>query len=258
MAGVKQAGEKRAGATRVKVCGLTRAEDVRLAAELGAWALGFVLTESPRRVDVARAGRLVAVARKAGSSAVRGASADASSPHAPPLAVGVVTTESPAWIAAALEAAGLDAVQLSAGADGPTVAEVLAAAQTPPRGAPRPLVIAAADTPDASLADFTLLDARAPGAYGGTGLTLDWDALEDELATLRERLVLAGGLTPANAAAAVRALHPAVVDVSSGVESIPGVKDAALLRAFFAAVDHADRDDAAGAKAAAATRRTPG
>ncbi len=241
-----------AGVTRVKVCGLTRAEDVRLAAELGAWALGFVLAESPRRVDVARAGRLTAVAREAGSAAAPGASPDASSPRVPPLTVGVVTTESPSWIAAALETSRLDAVQLSAGADGPTVAEVLAAA----RKEPRPLVIAAADTPDASLADFTLLDARAPGAYGGTGLTLDWAALEDELATPRERLVLAGGLTPANAADAVRTLHPAAVDVSSGVESVPGVKDAALLRAFFAAVEHADKDAAAGAEPAAAARRT--
>ncbi len=243
-----------AGVTRVKVCGLTRAEDVRLAAELGAWALGFVLTESPRRVDVTRAGRLTAVAREAGSAAAPDALRDASSPRVPPLTVGIVTTESPFWIATALETSRLDAVQLSAGADGPTVTEVLAAV----RKQPRPLVIAAADTPDAGLADFTLLDARAPGAYGGTGLTLDWRTLEDELPTPRERLVLAGGLTPANAAYAVRTLHPAAVDVSSGVESIPGVKDAALLRAFFAAVGYADRDVAAEADTAATARRAEG
>jgi phosphoribosylanthranilate isomerase len=203
-------------------------------------------------VDRARAARLTAVAREAGSSVASGARRDASSPRVPPLTVGVVTTESPSWIAAALAMSGLDAVQLSAGADGPTVTDVLAAA----RREPRPLVIAAADTPDASLADFTLLDARAPGAYGGTGLSLDWCALDEKLATSRERLVLAGGLTPANAAGAVRTLHPAAVDVSSGVESIPGVKDAALLRAFFAAVAHADTEAAAGADAAEATRRT--
>ena len=241
-----------AGVTRVKVCGLTRAEDVRLAAELGAWALGFVLTGSPRRVDAARARRLTAAARETGSAAARTSARDASSPRATPLTVGVVATESPSWIAAALETSGLDAVQLSAGADGPAVAEVLAAA----RKDPRPLVIAAADTPDASLADFTLLDARAPGAYGGTGLTLDWGALEDELATPRERLVLAGGLTPANAASAVRTLRPAAVDVCSGVESVPGVKDAELLHAFFAAVEHADKDATDAAEPAASTRRT--
>ncbi len=241
-----------AGVTRVKVCGLTRAEDVRLAVELGAWALGFVLTVSPRRVDVARAGRLTAVARETGPTAAPGTSPDASSPPVPPLTVGVVTTESPSWIAAALETAGLDAVQLSAGADGPTVTAVLAAT----RKDPRPLVIAAADTPDARLADFTLLDARAPGAYGGTGLTLDWHALDDELAAPRGRLVLAGGLTPANAAGAVHALHPAAVDVSSGVESVPGAKDAALLRAFFAAVEEADSESTDAAEPAAAARRT--
>ena len=80
--------------------------------------------------------------------------------------------------------------------------------------------------------------------------------LDDELTTPRGRLVLAGGLTPANAAGAVHALHPAAVDVSSGVESVPGVKDAALLRAFFAAVEQADKDVVAGAWPAAATRRT--
>jgi phosphoribosylanthranilate isomerase len=241
-----------AGVTRVKVCGLTRAEDVRLAAELGAWALGFILTESPRRVDVARAEQLATAAREAASAAAQGAPGDASSPRVPPLTVGVFTTQSPSWIAAALEASGLDAVQLSAGADGPTVAEVLAAA----RKEPRPLVIAAADTPDASLADFVLLDARAPGSYGGTGRRLDWDAIAAAPSTPRQHLVLAGGLKASNVHAAIAALHPAAVDVSSGVEWVPGVKDAALLRAFFAAVGDADKDGAAPAGPAAAARRT--
>ena len=241
-----------AGVTRVKVCGLTRAEDVHRATELGAWALGFVLTESPRRVDVPRAGQLVTVAREAASAAAQDAPGDASSPRVPPLTVGVVTTESPSWIAAALDASGLNAVQLSAGADGPMVAEVLAAA----RQEPRPLVIAAADTPDASLADFVLLDARAPGGYGGTGRRLDWDAIAADPSTPREHLVLAGGLKSSNVHAAIAALHPVAVDISSGVEWVPGIKDAALLRAFFAAVEHADKDAAAPAGPAAAARRT--
>ena len=161
--------------TRVKVCGLTRAEDVRLAAELGAWALGFVLAESPRHVVPARARDLAAAAGDA-------------------LTVAVVTTQSPAWIAGAVATAGLGAVQLSAGADGPTVAEVRAAAA---EAGVEPLVIAAADTADAELADFVLLDARAPGSYGGTGRRLDWERLAADPATPRENLVLAGGLKPA-------------------------------------------------------------
>jgi len=214
--------------TLIKVCGLTRAEDVRLAAELGAWALGFVVTESPRRVAPAAAASLVAAARDASG---------AGSPHI----VAVVTTESPVWIAEALEEAGAGAVQLSAGADGPTVAQVREAAARLRR---RPLVIAAADTPDASLADFVLLDARRSGAYGGTGEVLDWAALAADPVTPAADLVLAGGLRPGNVAAAVAVLHPAVVDLSSGVESAPGVKDHRRLRDFFAAVEQADEGTA--------------
>ena len=83
-----------ADVTRVKVCGLTRAEDVRLAVELGAWAVGFVLAPSPRHIVPARARDLAAAAGDV-------------------LTVAVVTTQRPAWIAAAVSSAGLGAVQLS-------------------------------------------------------------------------------------------------------------------------------------------------
>jgi phosphoribosylanthranilate isomerase len=214
-----------AGVTRVKVCGLTRAEDVRLAAELGAWALGFVLTASPRHVDPRRVPALIAAAGDA-------------------LTVGVFTTESPREIVAALGRSDLCAAQLSGGADGPSVAEVREAAATLRR---RPLVIAAADAPDAAAADFVLLDARLPGAYGGTGRRLDWERLAADPATPREDLVLAGGLNPVNVAGAIAVLRPAAVDVSSGVEWVPGIKDATKLRDFFVAVEHADKERAPGA-----------
>jgi phosphoribosylanthranilate isomerase len=230
-----------AGVTLVKVCGLTRAEDARLAAELGAWALGFVLTESPRRVAAAEAAKLIAAAtrRRAGQTAEPGGRV--------PLTVAVVTTETAGWIAEALAESGAGAVQLSAGADGPTVARVREAAARLRR---RPLIIAAADTPDASSADFVLLDARTTGAYGGTGETLDWEALAAGPATTAGDVVLAGGLRPDNVGAAIAALHPAAVDLSSGVESAPGVKDQHRLRDFFAAVVEADGE--------AARRRTTG
>ena len=208
--------------TRVKVCGLTRAEDVRLAAELGAWAVGFVLAESPRHVVPSRARDLAAAAGDA-------------------LTVAVVTTQTPAWIAGAVATAKLGAVQLSGGADGPTVAEVRSAAA---QAGVTPLVIAAADTADAALADFILLDARGPGSYGGTGRRLDWERLAADPATPAENLVLAGGLKPATVAAAIAAVHPAAVDVSSGVEWVPGIKDAPRLRDFFAAVRRADKEAA--------------
>jgi phosphoribosylanthranilate isomerase len=203
--------------TDVKVCGLTTERDVRDAAGMGAWACGFVLSDSPRRIEVARAAELTPLTGRA-------------------LAVAVVTTEDPEWIAAALSDGGFAAVQLSAGADGPTVADVRAAAK---ERSLRPLVIAAQDTPDARSADLLLLDARTAEAYGGTGRTLDWPALAAQ-SLPRERLVLAGGLRPGNADLAIKLLHPRAVDVSSGVERTPGVKDHKMLRSFFGAVAGAD------------------
>jgi phosphoribosylanthranilate isomerase len=202
--------------TLVKICGLTRQDDVRLATGLGAWACGFVLTDSPRRVTFEQAAELARAAR-------------------PALTVAVVTTEAADWVAAALQHTGLAAVQLSAGADGPTVAETRAAAS---RCGLRPLVLAARDTPDAAEADFRLLDARLPGRYGGTGRTVDWAAIPQMPAD--DRLVLAGGLTPLNVAKAIGTVRPLAVDVSGGVEQRPGVKDRAKLRDFFAAVSRAD------------------
>jgi phosphoribosylanthranilate isomerase len=221
-----------AGVTLVKVCGLTRAEDARLAVELGAWALGFVLTESPRRVEAARAAELIAAATQREDDRPGG-----EPPELTPHTVAVVTTEPADWIARALAESGADTVQLSAGADGPTVAQVREAAARLRR---RPLVIAAADTPDAALADFVLLDARTAGAYGGTGETLGWEALAADPATPAGDVVLAGGLRADNVGAAIAALRPAAVDLSSGVESAPGVKDHQRLRDFFAAVVQAD------------------
>ncbi len=151
--------------TLVKICGLTRDDDVRRAARLGAWACGFVLSASPRQVTPERAAWLA------------GEAGDA-------LTVAVVTTESPDWIADALAQAGLQAVQLSAGADGASVGAVREAAA---RRGLRPLVIAAADTPDAAAADLTLLDARTAQAYGGTGQALDWAALAQLAADRRGR-----------------------------------------------------------------------
>jgi phosphoribosylanthranilate isomerase len=205
--------------TRVKICGLAQAEDVRLAVRAGAWAVGFVLTNSPRRVSPAQAAEL---ASQTG--------------HA--LTVGVVSTEPAEWIAEAMRVAGLQAVQLSAGADGPSVAEVRAAAAA--RGL-HPSILAASDTTDAFAADFILLDARTAHAYGGTGLTLDWRRAAG-LGLERDRLVLAGGLTPDNVREAIFALRPLAVDVSSGVELAPARKDPAQVRAFCAAVQRADQD----------------
>lgn len=205
--------------TLVKVCGLTREEDVRRAARLGAGACGFILTSSKRRITAERARSLAAL------------SGDA-------LTVAVVTREPAEWIAAQLAESGLSAVQLSAGADGPTVAQVRDAAA---RRGLQPQIIAAADTPDVDDADMILYDARCGEAYGGTGLTLPWASMTGGPLPPRDRLVLAGGLTPGNVDEAIRTLHPCMVDVGSGVEVAPGIKDDARLEAFIAAVAQADR-----------------
>jgi len=86
-------------------------------------------------------------------------------------------------------------------------------------------------------ADAVVLDARVPGRLGGTGVALEWARLRDAVDRLREGrvLVLAGGLTPDNVAAAADVLAPDVVDVSSGVERAPGIKDHARMCAFAAA-----------------------
>ncbi len=209
--------------TRIKICGLTNERDVKLVTQYGAWACGFVITASPRHVDVARAAELTPL------------SGDA-------LAVAVVTTESAAWIAEALAGGGFNAVQLSAGGEGSSVAEVRAAAA---RRGLRPFIIAAADTPDSDSAELVLLDARTSDAYGGTGSTLDWRALA--AADLpRDRMVLAGGLRPSNVDGAIKLVRPFAVDVAGGVERAPGVKDAKLLRAFFGVVAGANYSGGAG------------
>ena len=84
-----------------------------------------------------------------------------------------------------------------------------------------------------------LLDAFDPDRLGGTGRTFDWRAARE--AKQYGPIILAGGLTPENVARAVREVRPFAVDVASGVESAPGIKDAAKLRAFFAAVAEADK-----------------
>ena len=149
----------------------------------------------------------------------------------------------------------LTAVQLSAGADGPTVAATRAAALS--RGL-RPLVIAAADTPDAADADLVLLDARAPGVYGGGGATLDWRALAADERLPTAGLVLAGGLTVGNVAEAIALVRPLAVDTSSGVElaGAPGHKDDGLLRAFLCAVRHTKNAGATVARTGDGARAT--
>ncbi len=200
---------------RIKVCGLTRPEDALAAEAAGADALGVIFAAgSRRRVDVAQARRVLA-------------------PVGPFVArVGVFVDASVAEVLEAVRGARLSAVQLHGGEDAATVAElarhvpVVRAVRWRPGFDP-------ADHAEAPIAAL-LVDGPEPGS----GLVFDWGAAAASLAR-GPRWVLAGGLTPDNVAAAVARLKPHGVDVASGVESAPGVKDHARLRAFVAAVQGA-------------------
>ena len=205
--------------TRIKFCGLRRQQDVDAAVSAGADALGFVLWDgSPRAMTV-------------------GAVAALSSP-APVARVGVVVNMAIGEAREAVASARLQALQLHGDEDATAFASL---------GVPLLRAVALRDTSDmqralALPADVTLLvDAAAGPARGGTGARADW-ALAAEVAR-RRPAILAGGLTPENVADAIRAVRPWGVDVSSGIEASPGVKDAVRMRAFAAAVAAADRED---------------
>jgi phosphoribosylanthranilate isomerase len=199
--------------TRVKICGITAPEDARLAADLGASAIGLVFWPgSPRFVAEDRAKAILA----------------ALPPFVNAVGVFVNQIDEAARLANRL---GLSAVQFHGDEAGRDY-----------RGFPRP-VIKAVPVRDASARDAAaavpenvtvLLDTHDPVRRGGTGMLIDWTIAH---AIARDRpVILSGGLRPDNVTAAVEAVRPAAVDVSSGVESAPGVKDPAKLQAWFAAL----------------------
>lgn len=201
----------RAAAVRIKICGLTRAADALAAARLGAHALGFNFWPRSRRyLPPAEAGAIVR-ALPAGI-----------------LAVGVFVNPTRAELLEAIAASGVGMVQLH----GDEPPELCAGLPVPVLKAIR---VADARSLDAlaayaapGLAGF-LLDSASPG-FGGSGAAFDWALAAAAAAT--HPIWLAGGLHPGNVAAAIRAVRPCAVDVASGVESAPGVKDLARVEAF--------------------------
>jgi phosphoribosylanthranilate isomerase len=198
--------------TRVKICGITRVEDALYAAELGASAIGFVFwSGSPRFIEPGRAREI----------------ARALPPFVAP--VGVFVDQPAGHVKDIASVVGLGAIQLHGNED-------LGYA----RALGRRVIKAASVGTALSLADFwpsevtLLLDAMDGERRGGTGQTVDWERAG--LIAARRRVILAGGLRPENVADAVRRVRPFAVDVSSGVESAPGVKDPQRLRDLFAAV----------------------
>ena len=206
--------------TRIKICGITREQDLAAAVAAGADALGFVFYgPSPRHVTPSRATELIA--------------------RVPPFVtkVGLFVNEPPASIRAALAQAPLDLLQFHGDED---------AAYCSQFG--KPWIKAARVKPGLDLLEYAAAFAAAPGAvgllldacvagYGGGGETFDWSLIPKSLPL---PVVLSGGLHPGNIVAAVRTVRPWAVDVSSGVEASRGIKDARKIAEFIAGVRDAD------------------
>jgi phosphoribosylanthranilate isomerase len=214
--------------TRIKICGITREEDLRAAVDAGADALGFVFyPNSPRYVTPGQAARLAAAL--------------------PPFvsAVALFVNPTPEEVRAVTDAAPVALIQFHGDETAGECARVATAVR-------RPFVRAYRVKPDTSASDLLecereyraaspwfsglLLDTYVD-AYGGAGKVFDWSLIPKELAP---RVVLSGGLSVQNATDAVLRVRPFAVDISSGVEQQKGIKDARKIAAFIAAVRAAD------------------
>jgi phosphoribosylanthranilate isomerase len=203
---------------RIKFCGITRLEDAEEAVRLGAWAIGLNHWEdSPRRCDPAAAVQISAAVRRR--------------VHV----VGVFVNAGLEEIARAAEDESLAMVQLH-GDEGPDFCRE-AARRTGCKVIKAVRVRSTADltAAEAFRTDYHLLDAHRPSAPGGTGESFDWELLAGRRSSVP--MILAGGLTPDNVGTAISIARPYAVDVASGIESAPGIKDHALMAAFVEAVD---------------------
>jgi phosphoribosylanthranilate isomerase len=204
--------------TRVKICGITSPRDAQSAARLGADAIGMVFYEpSPRHVTIEQAGTIAA--------------------SVPPFVARVALFVNPTRdaVRAVLDAVPIDLLQFHGEED----QAFCAGFRTPYLKALRVqkgLNLLECLSPYRDAAGW-LLDAYRPDYYGGTGETFDWGVIPTGL---ERPVVLSGGLTVANVAEAVRRVRPWAVDVSSGVESAKGVKDANKIAAFIQGVRNAD------------------
>ena len=204
--------------TAVKICGLTREEDALAAARLGAHALGFVFyTRSPRYVESARAAAIVRVL--------------------PPFvtSVGLFVNAQVGDVERVLDEVPLDLLQFH-GEETPAYCAQFR----------RPYIKALRVRPGVDLLQYArqyegarglLLDAFVEGTHGGTGSGFDWNLIPSGLPL---PVVLSGGINAGNVTAAIQRVRPCAVDVSSGVEAAPGIKDARKMTDFFQGVRNAD------------------
>jgi len=204
--------------TRIKICGITRPEDARVAVASGADAIGLVFyAGSPRFVNIEQAAEIIAVI--------------------PPFVtvVALFVDEPAASVARVLENLSIDMLQFH-GEESPEYC----------RSFNRPWMKALRVRPELDIPELCtqysgaramLLDSWQEGVPGGTGKTFDWSLAQGERSSA---LVLAGGLNEANVADAIAQLNPVAVDVSGGVEAAPGIKDQGKIERFVAAVRAAD------------------
>lgn len=230
----------------VKICGLTRLEDALLASRLGAWALGLVFAPSLRQLSLGAAADLVRSLREH-EAACRsaGGSVSPAGGTRPPLVVGVFAEDSLDEIVRAVVEVGLDGVQLH-GQGGPAALAVRAALEEEGRSALIVRAVPVEPDPEGGLcpndlnervakaargADLVLLDTKAGENFGGTGRVFPWRYTRKVV--VDTPLLVAGGIRPDNVKAALLASGARGVDVSSGVERTPGVKDPELMRRLF-------------------------
>ena len=212
-----------ARAPRLKICGITNLDDARLAVEAGAWAVGVILWEgSPRACPLPEAERIARALRRRAEVA------------------GVFVNAPLDEVVAVADGVALTMVQLH-GDEGPAYcAEVARRTGAKVIKAKRVRLRADVVGLEAYHTDFHLVDAFvAPDRFGGTGQTFDWSLLRERHSSIP--LILSGGLTPENVADAIVTVRPFAVDVASGVEARPGVKDPEKVAAFAAAVQAGGR-----------------
>jgi phosphoribosylanthranilate isomerase len=198
---------------RVKFCGITRLEDALEAARLGAWAIGLNhWPGSERYCEPEAAVEISAIVKRQVEVA------------------GVFVNPTLDELAAAAENASLTMLQLHGGEGAAFCREAARRTGCKVIKAIRVRSAAEVRAAEAYRTDFHLLDTHLRGTHGGTGESFDWELLADRRSEVP--LILAGGLTPDNVHEAIAITHPFAVDVASGVEDEPGVKDHALMAAF--------------------------
>ena len=215
----------------IKICGNTNLEDAKLAVELGADALGFIFSPSPRRISPFEAAKITA--------------------HVEPKVetIGVFVNQAPSIILDTVHRAGISGVQLHGDEDPAAVRNLLGLAQRAKTSLKiyKAVHMATIDdsfawnTESSKMLAGMLLDSGTPIQRGGTGRTFDWNEAAPLVRMLARRtnIIIAGGLNPQNVRRAVETFEPWGLDVVSGVERAPGKKDPAKLRAFFEAVHQA-------------------